>query len=541
MTSRFFQCLSFLFVVFIAFQIFFNLGSPRLWNDEAETAVYAQRILKYGIPKIHDGKNTIFPLSPWIHDGNIESLDAYVGSMWGQYYWAALGALIAETQKEDSGKTFWIRFPFAVIGFLGILFFVFALQECFSSKKLTHPAVPLFLFLIAFNTHLILHLREARYYSLIVFGFGLLLWFFLKMGEAQKSRYYTWFPCLIALLFNCFYPLAFLCLGYFFLWDCISYFKKKEKGSLAFYLSYGISGLMCAFFSYFYRISDTSASVKKIMTPNEYSVNFNQILDLFFQVDYLLPFLILSALYGIWRFKTKMPFSLSIKSFLFLTGFFIFYVGIASFSTVFFPRYVLVLHPCLSFAYAILIFEWGCCLRSSVSNKKVLLAMVFASILIFACHYKNILNTKFLLHSFQEKYQGPVDVTIDFIRKHWKNPETLIIATNIEEPCFIFYLKAKIIVGLTKTNLKEDMKLIPDLIIFRKHHNYDFGIPGTLSHSEIFNHYLNKASYQSTRFPIVDLQFNNFPALAGQTTHLFSTALTKNPDEMLTLLIRDTQ
>jgi hypothetical protein len=39
-----------------------HLSYPLLWNDEAETAMYAERILEFGYPKVHDGRNVVFEL-----------------------------------------------------------------------------------------------------------------------------------------------------------------------------------------------------------------------------------------------------------------------------------------------------------------------------------------------------------------------------------------------------------------------------------------------------------------------------------------------
>ena len=45
--------------VLVAGAVLRHLGHPLLWNDEAETAMYGQRILTFGYPKVDDGRNVV--------------------------------------------------------------------------------------------------------------------------------------------------------------------------------------------------------------------------------------------------------------------------------------------------------------------------------------------------------------------------------------------------------------------------------------------------------------------------------------------------
>ena len=52
---------TFIFLLILsAVLIFTHLGSASLWEDEAETALVAQTIPVYGIPKITDGMNYFY-------------------------------------------------------------------------------------------------------------------------------------------------------------------------------------------------------------------------------------------------------------------------------------------------------------------------------------------------------------------------------------------------------------------------------------------------------------------------------------------------
>ena len=50
----------FILVVLFSLSLFKNISYPLLWNDEAEGAMTGRRVLEYGYPKVHDGKNTVF-------------------------------------------------------------------------------------------------------------------------------------------------------------------------------------------------------------------------------------------------------------------------------------------------------------------------------------------------------------------------------------------------------------------------------------------------------------------------------------------------
>src|SRR6185436_20880908 len=65
--------------------IFKNISFPLFWADESMTAIGTERVLEYGYPKVHDGKNVFYDLrhsNPVL--GINEENDAYVGGAgWG--------------------------------------------------------------------------------------------------------------------------------------------------------------------------------------------------------------------------------------------------------------------------------------------------------------------------------------------------------------------------------------------------------------------------------------------------------------------------
>ena len=116
-----------LLLLVFSFSLFKNISYPLLWHDEAETAMFGERILQYGYPKVHDGKNVLynfdFEYAPGFGLlGLKEETDAYIGgALWGQYYFSVPGIYLADKMKNIYNQTASVRIPFALAGFLGIL------------------------------------------------------------------------------------------------------------------------------------------------------------------------------------------------------------------------------------------------------------------------------------------------------------------------------------------------------------------------------------------------------------------------------------
>src|SRR5437867_11263344 len=90
-----------------------NISYPLLWNDETDTAMAARQILKYGYPKVHDGKNIIFlpEEATWI--GYKPAYDMNVAMTWGGFYFATIGVFFGDLVEDMYLKSALVRVPFA--------------------------------------------------------------------------------------------------------------------------------------------------------------------------------------------------------------------------------------------------------------------------------------------------------------------------------------------------------------------------------------------------------------------------------------------
>ncbi|MEJ2691326.1 MAG: hypothetical protein P8130_15565, partial [Deltaproteobacteria bacterium] len=112
-----------LLILGFCLSLFKNISYPLLWNDEADTAMFATRVLQYGYPKVHDGKNVLYVYPVDMNIGTREKYDLYTANPLLGYYWAAPGVFLAKFADNFYTKTMLLRIPFAVTGLLALLVF----------------------------------------------------------------------------------------------------------------------------------------------------------------------------------------------------------------------------------------------------------------------------------------------------------------------------------------------------------------------------------------------------------------------------------
>ena len=160
-----------------ALLLLYHLGDRYLWQDEAQTAVLAERMLRFGRPLAYDGKNLVtidyFPtedrasigqraadpkaaIDYYIQRGDFKPDTTWIWHPWGQFIVEAISL------KTLGRTTLAARLPFALAAIITVLLlYRFVLHE-FNSSLIASLAA---LFLV-FNTYWILHGRQCRYYSL---------------------------------------------------------------------------------------------------------------------------------------------------------------------------------------------------------------------------------------------------------------------------------------------------------------------------------------------------------------------------------------
>ncbi len=152
-----------------------NLGARYLWQDEADTAVLAQRMMSYGRPLAYDGYNFISrdyydpeevqklptgdpaeAVKYAVQQGDFKADTAWTGQPWGQFVVA--GASLALFGHD----TVPARLPFALAGALTAVLLYAVVRRRLASTVAALAAVAL----VLGNSFWVMHMRQCRYYAL---------------------------------------------------------------------------------------------------------------------------------------------------------------------------------------------------------------------------------------------------------------------------------------------------------------------------------------------------------------------------------------
>jgi len=144
-----------------------NLGSGRLWQDEAETAILGRNILRYGYPRAFDGVNLLNP-----------GLPLQEGFAWTYHSWLPM-YLVAGSFLLFGINTVAARLPFAGLG-IGCLLLAYRVFKEFTQDRWMARLGALTLLT---NVPFLLHMRQCRYYApsvLLSLWASLAYWRFLR-------------------------------------------------------------------------------------------------------------------------------------------------------------------------------------------------------------------------------------------------------------------------------------------------------------------------------------------------------------------------
>ena len=535
--------------------LFKNIKYPLLWNDEAETAMYATRILDYGYPKIHDGKNVVYLLElPDKRLGMNEKIDAWTCVAWGQYYFAAIGVFFAEKVDDIYSKTAILRIPFAGIGFLGI-FIMALLAACLFRKNLTHMLIFLVLFSLfeLLSVSLVLHLREVRSYSINIFLSACLFYSYVNYAGLKKtgtSNYVVSTALILVLLFNNISISYFSAAAAIGLFSSFEFFKKRNFKDLAIStLPLFISFIAIIPLLTFFDVFRISREFEKFfgMSSGIHIEHISYILNFFNKYEFLYLAMAAKIALVILRFcllasippKTVLEKTTSVKQKLFLSDFLSLYfiIHILAVAKIPYPmifeRYIIGLQPVLIVILLLdifIIFE----LLSSMNRlarRMLTPAILLLMSVIFVVNLTGKTGLiKNHLYELSHQYKGPLDFAIPYIKDNYKNTDSLVIATNYEECSYMYYLNSKVIIGYVGNNLAEDMKANPDIIIIRKKGTYT-------SKQEIFTPFFERNKYVRVSFPVFDYFVNNIPETS---LHLFETRMAENDSQCLDIYLKTT-
>ena len=518
--------------------IFKHISYPLFWADESMTAVGAGRILEFGYPKVHDGKNVFDDF--YYNDRKLginEKDDAFIGgSGWGHYYFGTIGYKLAANTDDPYAKTALFRSTFAIAGLLGLFLFVFLICKLFDDSFTRYSFIALFLLTELISVSLALHIREVRYYALVILLSGLItglyavytlyrpfnrILFTGLLSVALWSVFITFAPVyFISIMAICLAELVVAA----FRWhkyDFTTAFKKSLPVLLAVVISLtGVYPLL----SYF-KTFEISAALRKFygFTEAVYWDHVSQIFNYFKNHELLLLAIALKFLMLLDLKKQLAERTPLFRVSAFLSLFFIISIfAIGNIPGSMYTRYIIYMQPILS---AVIILDFFILLRSysekstSLLNLKSLLVTTVFLVLTLFIFLSNLSVIKTRVYELTHRYMGPLDYTIPYLKQQYTRTDTLVIATNYEETSYIYYLDCKTIIGFMRNNFDQDIKEQPHVIA----HRHLWG-----GYADIFNYFMRAAPFKRVGFPVFDSPINNLPEinfLDWPFKHQFKTQL----------------
>jgi len=223
-------------ILIAAFLLFFNLGKYALWDDEADTALFAQSVWSTGDTYAMLDHNLI------AHTSGQELRGFY------NRYIPPLGFYIAAPFVGlNPGSVFAARFPFALLGLLTITLILLFLYKSGSS----HTTWLLTCAGILCNVSFMLFFRQCRYYAPAIFFSTFIVYLYVHRNN-QKIAYIL--SSILLFLLLCSHYLAyFALLGGLFV-DYFVFERKKRpltfsQSSIVFFPQLILGGLLLSIYN----------------------------------------------------------------------------------------------------------------------------------------------------------------------------------------------------------------------------------------------------------------------------------------------------
>ncbi len=512
---------------------FGHLAHPLVWQDEGETVMFGQRILEYGYPKVHDGRNVVYGMGVPLGRAVDEQSDAYLGSLWGQYYAAALGVWLAEGTDDPYRRTFWLRLPFALAGAAGVLMVGGLLFVTPLSRAQRGLASAGYMLLVCTSISLQLHIREVRYYALVVLCVAIFLHLhgaiLSRMGAAwpRAARLASLQGLVLLLLFNVFYPAA-VALAIWLGLEALLRSRREQVGLMAGLVAawpLWVPALALAVLALPLVLRFEMLELARLYSARyefgivAYMSNLRALLEYLLRFEWLGLVVLCELALGLerrWGGDTRLAEA---------TGGWraaiarlcIVWSLIGARNPIFFERYFIALSPLLSLWLVLGLSE----LSRATSGRARRLAMATLGITFAALLGVKSPELVGRVHELREPYRGPLDFVIPDLLARYPDASALTLATNYEAEPFMYYLGARVVGRFHDPD--------PDVIAAEKAVRVDAVIPRKTQRKHVRKvyAYLAQGEFERREYPVQDLPYNNIPELFEgrvlRRTHLFET------------------
>lgn len=204
-----------LLFAFALFLLFDRLDGRLLWGDEAETALLAKNVLRFGIPRTVDGVNHITVLGNF-RDENTAHI--WTWAPWLQEY------ITAGTYLVFGATTWTSRAPFAAIGWGSVVLLAYVAYQIYRDHRIALASA----LLVGSSEVFLLHARQCRYYTITVFAEILLIYGGYEF-LANRKRGIWLVACALTLQFYTNFVVAAANVP---LLISLSWFLRKQSGGL---------------------------------------------------------------------------------------------------------------------------------------------------------------------------------------------------------------------------------------------------------------------------------------------------------------------
>ena len=522
--------------------------------------MYAERILNFGYPKLHDAKNYTWRMI----SGDVgvwKKYDLYTANMWGQYYFAVPSAYLARQTGDLFLKTAIFRIPFALTGMIGVLILPFSILFLFGkerNKKIVFFAS--YIFLQLFSISLILHLREVRSYSLAVLFCSFIMILFTRMyfdNFLSKGKYILIATISFILLFNIFPPAYMVMVVALGSYPIIDFFKsRRQKGldfknvvqpffrrSLYLLLPILLSLITALPILVIFGVSETSMHAYQDMYYGlpRYLSQLWRVLSFLTLHNFLILIMVQKTVLIILFAKvikkvkigeedlSRLTKKISVSNLFSYTS--LVYILLIPLTPYLFDRYFIFLQP---FTLLIFLLDFFIVLEAIsniyVSNEKINYITGYLSLVLFFFVVSIVPKIDSLnghLYELSHRYTGPLDEIITYIKANITHPEDLFIETNLEQTSYIYYLDSQVFCD----EVTECKKPLPDIIIPRRYMlGKDF--------IDRMEKNMQMVHYDKVLLPILDYPSNNIPEFSFSLRHLYKAPYTNNDSEKVVMFIK---
>lgn len=550
-----------------SFAVLKNIGYPLLWNDEGETAMFAERVLRFGYPKISDGKNVVYYLE--LKDkmaGRGTPGGAYLGSGWGHFYWGAIGALAAraadgaagifggkdgaETASSGAGvyvKTALLRLPFALAGLGALVLAAAALAPLVTDKRRVFLFAAAFFLWEALSVSWALHMREMRYYALVCLLLAWLLYLAVRRhaGRMPPGRYAVLATAALILLLLTFPPAVIAAAGALGLGELTAFIRRRSlRKFLPGLAPLVATGAAAVVYAGVFRSARIAAGFAEMFpkTPERMRAAAGKLFAFFrdFESLWLIAaaFILGAAVAAVsWiRARRKggaasggrllmdrsgrglVGLSALILAYMLMHAALFIWLG----TPYPFERYFIWLQPAAGLVLWLNAFALAGTLGTLAAgpartSARAALFLGFA-VLAALTAGERVPFLKARVYELFHRTVGPMDYAVGFVKRSFPDPRTIVIATNYEEGVLQYYLGSRVVIGFVGNNLDEDMALTPDVIILRKRPTYT---------NEFLRELLKRERYEYRMIGILDTTTNTSPEVTpGENSHRFRTVRT---------------